>query len=450
MPHFIYHFAYPEKHSTVMESLLQYVWKHKLFPLEQLKTTDGLDVEVIDAGLQNHDAGPDFFNAKIKIGGTMWIGNVEIHGRSSAWCAHGHERDKAYDNVVLHVAADVDTDVFTSAGRRVPQIRLRVPDKVAANYEALLSADRYPPCYGVLPRLDRLTVHAWLNRLLAERLERKTGDIRHRVELCGGSWESALFVTMARAYGFGVNGDAFERWAMSVPLQSVGRHRDDLFQIEAVFMGQAGLLDPSALSPRHREAAVGDGYFDRLRGEYQYLAHKFGLRPIEAGAWRFMRMRPQNFPYIRLSQLASLYHSRRADMSRLAECTTADQMRDLLATGVTPYWETHYTFGSVSRRSSKRLSAASLDLLIVNTAVPMLFAYGRYRGDEAMCGRAFDIMSQLKAEDNNVTRLWAECGVKAANAGDSQALMQLKREYCDRKDCLRCRIGYEYLRRAGV
>ena len=236
---------------------------------------------------------------------------------------------------------------------------------------------------------------------------------------------------------------------MSVPLQSVGRHRDDLFQIEAVFMGQAGLLDPSALSPRHREAAVGDGYFDRLRGEYQYLAHKFGLRPIEAGAWRFMRMRPQNFPYIRLSQLASLYHSRRADMSRLAECTTADQMRDLLATGVTPYWETHYTFGSVSRRLSKRLSAASLDLLIVNTAVPMLFAYGRYLGDEAMCGRAFDIMSQLKAEDNNVTRLWAECGVKAANAGDSQALMQLKREYCDRKDCLRCRIGYEYLRRAG-
>ena len=160
-------------------------------------------------------------------------------------------------------------------------------------------------------------------------------------------------------------------------------------------------------------------------------------------------MRPQNFPYIRLSQLASLYHSRRADMSRLAECTTADQMRDLLATGVTPYWETHYTFGCVSRRSSKRLSAASLDLLIVNTAVPMLFAYGRYRGDEAMCGRAFDIISQLKAEDNNVTRLWAECGVKAANAGDSQALMQLKREYCDRKDCLRCRIGYEYLRRAG-
>lgn len=429
-----------------MESLLQYVWKHKMFPLRQLITTDGLSVEVIDTGLQNSNAGPDFFNAKVKIDGTVWIGNVEIHERSSFWHIHGHDSDKAYDNVVLHVASDIDAEVFTSEGRRVPQLCLEVPAGVAANHEALLSADRYPPCYAVLPALDRITVHSWMSRLLTERLEQKTRAIERRVELCSGSWESALFVTMARNYGFGVNGDAFERWAMSLPLLSIARHRDDLFQIEALFIGQAGLLDPSTISPDHRADAQSEGYFERLRNEYQYLAHKFGLSPVDAGAWRFLRMRPQNFPYVRLSQLASLYHSRRADLSRLAECTTADQMRSLLYTEATPYWTTHYTFGSVSRRSRKGLSPASLDLLVINTAVPMLFAYGRHRGDEALCDRAFDIIGQLKAENNHVVRMWSECGVKADNAGDSQALLQLKREYCDRKDCLRCRIGYEYLR----
>ena len=430
-----------------MEALLQYAWKHKMFPLKPLVTTDGLAVEVIDAGLQNRDAGPDFFNAKVKIGGTVWIGNVEIHDRSSCWRVHGHDRDRAYDNVVLHVAGVVDADVVTSEGRRVPQMVLEVPRDVAANYEALLREDRYPPCRAVIPGLDRLTVHGWMSRLVAERLERKTAGIEARVELCGGSWEQALFVTMARTYGFGVNGDAFERWASGGWLHAAAHHRDDLFQVEALFLGQAGLLDPSAMTESRREAALGDGYFDRLRREYEYLAHKFGLTPMDGGAWKFLRMRPQNFPYIRLSQLAGLYHSRRADLSRLAECATAADMRRLLAAEATPYWQEHYVFGPPVRRSRKALSPSSLDVVIINTALPVLFAYGRHRHDEAMCGRALDMMSQLKAEDNNITRLWAECGLKADNAADSQALIQLKREYCDKRDCLKCRIGYEYLRK---
>lgn len=429
-----------------MEALLQYAWKHKMFPLKPLVTTDGRAVEVIDTGLQNTDAGPDFFNAKVKIGGTMWIGNVEIHERSSAWTAHGHDRDKAYDNVVLHVATVVDADVTTSEGRRVAQLQMDVPEEVKRNYAALLSEDRYPPCYAVIPRLDRLTVHSWMSRLLTERLEQKTADIVRRVDACGGSWESALFVTMARNYGFGVNGDAFERWAMNIPLQSAAHHRDDEFQIEALFLGQAGLLSADAVPERYRDGAMNDDYFVRLGKEYAYLAHKFGLKPMDAGAWKFLRMRPQNFPHIRISQLARLYCSRRADLSRLAECTSAEGMRALLATSVTPYWETHYTFGSTTCRSQKHLSTASLNLIIINTAVPMLFAYGRHRMDDAMCDRAFNIITQLKAENNHIVRLWQQCGLTADNAGDSQALIQLKRMYCDRKDCLRCRFGYEYLR----
>lgn len=429
-----------------MEALLQYAWKHRMLPLGTLTTTDGLAVEVIDTGLQNTDAGPDFFNAKVKIDGTVWVGNVEIHEKSSYWKAHGHDRDAAYDNVVLHVATVVDADVVTSEGRRVAQVRMDVPPEVARNYEALLSEDRYPPCYAIIPSLDRLTVHSWMSRLLAERLERKTADIVRRVEACGGSWESALFVTMARNYGFGVNGDAFERWAMNIPLQSAAHHRDDEFQIEALFLGQAGLLDAGAVPERYRDEALKDDYFVRLGKEYAYLAHKFGLKPMDAGAWRFLRMRPQNFPHIRISQLARLYCSRRADLSRLVECATAGQTKELLATSVTPYWETHYTFGSTACRSAKRLSAASLNLIVINTAVPVIFAYGRHRRDEALCNRALDIMTQLKTENNHIVRLWQQCGLTADNAGDSQALIQLKTVYCDRKDCLRCRIGYEYLK----
>lgn len=430
-----------------MEALLQYAWKHKMFPLKSLKTTDGQAVEVIDTGLQNTDAGPDFFNAKVKIGGTEWVGNVEIHDKSSSWRAHGHDRDKRYDNVVLHVAEIIDCDVVTSEGRRVAQVQMAVPQAVADGYAALLHEDRYPPCRAVIPKLGRLTIHSWMSRLLAERLEEKTESIVRRVEQCGGSWEQALFVTMARTFGFGVNGDAFERWAGGGWLQAAAHHRDDLFQLEALFIGQAGLLDPEAMPQRRREAAMGDGYFGRLRGEYSYLAHKFGLKAMDGSAWKFLRTRPQNFPYIRLSQLAALYHSRRSDLSRLAECATAEQMRDMLRTGATPYWQEHYTFGEPGRRSRKALSPSSLDVIIINTVLPVLFAYGRHRGDEALCGRSMDMMSQLKAENNHIVRLWAECGLQAESAADSQAIIQLKRAYCDKKDCLRCRVGYEFLRK---
>lgn len=280
-----------------MEKLLHYVWKHKMFPVRPLLTTTGESVEVIDAGLPNANAGPDFFNAKVRIGGTMWVGNIEIHDKASDWYAHGHDKDKAYDNVVLHVAAETGPDIITSDGRKVAQIRLDVPQEVSRNYDELITTDHYPPCYAIIPQLSRLTVHSWMSRLQAERLEQKTDAIRLRADRCGGSWESALFVTMARNYGFGVNGDAFEAWAMSVPLQSVAHHRDDLFQIEAIFMGQAGLLEYDTIPEPYRNDAMKEGYFDRLRKEYQYMAHKFGLTPIDAGMWKFLRMRPQNFPH---------------------------------------------------------------------------------------------------------------------------------------------------------
>ena len=419
-----------------------------MWPLRPLETTDGRAVEVIDPGLYNRrNAGPDFFNAKVRIGETLWVGNIEIHQKSSDWYLHGHDRDPRYDNVVLHVVGQADTEVLSSEGHYLPQMVLEVPPSVSEHYEELLTTDQYPPCYRIIPSLTRLTVHSWMAALQTERLEQKTEAIRHRAEQCNGSWEDAYFVTLARNYGFGINGDAFEQWALNVPLSAVGKHRDDLFQIEAIFMGQAGLLDEQSIPHRYLADAHREGYFDKLSSEYCYLAHKFSMKPMDFAVWRFLRLRPQNFPHIRISQLANLYYERRAGLSALLECETVEQLRTLLQTHVTPYWETHYTFGSESPKSTKKLSASSADLLLINTAIPVLFAVGRHRQKEEYCDRAFDFLEQLKAEQNHIIRMWRECGLDVQSAGDSQALIQLKKEYCDRKDCLRCRFGYEYLKR---
>jgi hypothetical protein len=430
-----------------MEQLLHYCWKHRFWPAHPLETTDGRPLEIIDPGLHNRNSGPDFFNAKVKIGGTLWVGNIEIHDRSSHWYQHGHDHDANYDNVVLHVVGEADCDVQTSKGDYLPQLCLTVPPSVQENYEELLKTDTYPPCYRIIPNLAPLTVHAWMAALQTERLEQKTVAIEQRVRQAEGSWEAAYFITLARNYGFGINGDAFEEWGRHILLTAVGKHRDDLFQIEAIFMGQAGLLELEAVPERYQQEALNEGYFAKLRNEYQYLAHKFSLQPMDYHRWRFLRLRPQNFPHIRISQLANLYYQRKAGLSQLVECQDMLGLADCLKTQVTPYWETHYTFGSESVRNTKHLSPFSINLLIINTCVPLLFAYGRHTGREELCDRAFDFLEQLKAENNHIIRMWQECGLQVKTAGDSQALIQLKKEYCDKRDCLRCRIGYEYLKR---
>lgn len=429
-----------------MEKLIHYVWKHKMFPLRELYTTDGELVEVIDTGLSNRNAGPDFFNAKVKIGNTLWVGNVEIHEKASDWFAHGHQHDSVYNNVILHVCGIIDTKAINSLGEELRQMQLEVPNSIVEHYHELISVDHYPPCYKIIPNLSKLIIHSWMSALQTERLEQKTETIQKRVEQCNGSWETAFFITLARNYGFGINGDAFEKWAQNIPLSNVGHHRDNLFQIESIFMGQAGLLELESIPKRYQQEALNEGYFSKIRNEYLYLAHKFSMKPVDFKSWKFLRLRPQNFPHIRISQLANLYYSKKAGLSQLMECKTIKEVETALSTHVTPYWETHYIFGSTSEKNTKQLSQHSLNLLIINTIVPMLFAYGRYKMNEKLCDRAFDFLEELRAENNYIVRIWEECGLEVENAGDSQALIQLKLEYCDKKDCLRCRMGYEYLK----
>lgn len=409
-----------------MEKLTQYVWKHKLFPLKELKTTDGMAIEVIDSGQQNFNAGADFYNAKVKIDGTLWVGNIEIHEKSSDWYLHGHDKDKAYNNVILHVAEIVNSDVKTESGEYLPQLELPIPQKIADNYNELLNADRYPPCYRIIPRLSKLMIHSWMNSLQTERLEEKTQRIFAIADRCNGDWEKAYFCTLARNYGFGINGDAFEAWALNLPLGSVAHHCDNLFQIEAIFLGQAGLLDEF-----NAKYKIAQEEFDKMKKEYAYLKHKFSLEPIDKCLWKYLRLRPNNFPNMKILQLANLYFHRKANLSVMLECKSVQDVRNLYRT---------------NHSVIIQLTNSSVDLLIINTIVPMLFAYGKHMGEEEYCNRAFDFFDKLKAENNHMIRMWAECGLDVQSAGDSQALIQLKKEYCDKHECLRCRIGYEYLK----
>ena len=421
-----------------MEQLLHYVWKHKIFPLKELKTTTGQQVEVIDTGLANTDAGPDFFNAKLKLDGVLWIGNIEIHERSSDWFKHGHHADAGYNSVILHIASEIDTEISRSNGERIPQIQLICPEAVRTNYKELLETDSYPPCYRIIPSLPPFTAHSWMTALQMERFEQKATLLNERLKRCQGNWEDAFFITLARNFGFGLNGDAFETWAHRLPFRAVDKHRNDLFQIEAIFFGQAGILEDSD----------GDGYYLRLKKEYTYLQHKFGLIPMDASLWRFLRLRPANFPHIRIAQLACLYHRAYGLLSRIMETETLQGVRDILKGGTSEYLLTHYTFGGSSPSRPKTLSNTSLDLLIINTVVTFLYAYGLHKGNRVLCARAGSFLEELKAENNYITRMWEQCGMKASNAADSQALIQLKKEYCDKKKCLYCRIGYEYLKRS--
>ena len=421
-----------------MEQLLHYVWKHKIFSLKELKTTTGQQVEVIDTGLANTDAGPGFFNAKLKLDGVLWIGNIEIHERSSDWFKHGHHADTGYNSVILHIASEIDTEISRSNGERIPQIQLICPEAVRTNYKELLETDSYPPCYRIIPSLPPFTAHSWMTALQMERFEQKATLLNERLKRCQGNWEDAFFITLARNFGFGLNGDAFETWAHRLPFRAVDKHRNDLFQIEAIFFGQAGILEDSD----------GDGYYLRLKKEYTYLQHKFGLIPMDASLWRFLRLRPANFPHIRIAQLACLYHRAYGLLSRIMETETLQGVRDILKGGTSEYWLTHYTFGGSSPSRPKALSNTSLDLLIINTVVTFLYAYGLHKGNPVLCARAGSFLEELKAENNYITRMWEQYGMKASNAADSQALIQLKKEYCDKKKCLYCRIGYEYLKRS--
>jgi len=420
-----------------MEQLLQYVWKYRLYTTTSLYTMEGLPVEIIDSGIPNTDAGPDFFNAKIKIGDTLWAGSVELHLSSSDWYAHDHHIDKAYDSVVLHVVEKANRDIFRTDGSFIPQLVLPVPPKIRENIEWLLHRDKNISCLSEIGGIDSFFLKSWMDQLLNERLERKTEDIFHLLKAYQEDWNEVFYITLTRTLGFGVNNDAFEWLARNLPFKYLLKHRENRLQLEALLIGQAGLL----------EEELEDEYYRSLRKEYRFLKHKFGLESNRNYFFRNLRIRPENFPVVKLAQLAAILSQHDTLFSQILHAVEPDEIKTYFRIPPSPYWLTHYHFRATSPEKIKLLGEDSIRIILINTVVPVLFAYGSYTHQPSYCDRALSLLETLPPEKNHIVTLFSKAGMVPHSAGDSQGLIQLKREYCEKKKCLYCSIGFRLLKR---
>lgn len=421
-----------------MEQLLHYIWKYRLYRPSGLTTTQGDTLEIIDPGLENTDAGPDFFNAKIRINGTVWAGSVEIHQKASDWLAHGHSADKAYGNVILHVVETDDGTVFRQNGEAIPQLVLPIPEQVIDNMEWLLTRDSPVACLERLPAIDPVFRLQWMDALLAERLERKTDDILHWLDLYQKDWNEVFYILLCRNFGFGVNSDAFERLARSLPLKCILKQRPSASQVEALFLGQAGLLNDSNGNRHH--------YYRLLQQEYSFLRKKYGLEPLEPHIFRNLRLRPDATPHIKLVELAAIWIRHDTLFSSVLSARTPRELKDFFRVPASAFWDTHYNFLRPSPHRKKQLGENALNMLLINTVVPLMFAYGLYHQMDEHKARALRLLASIPPEQNSIISLFSQVGMKPRNAGDTQALIQLKRNYCEQKKCLYCRLGFQLLK----
>lgn len=424
-----------------MEKLMQYVWKHRLWRSEDMVTNTGKKVRVVDPGLLNTDAGPDFFNAKIEIDGHMWVGNVEMHYRATDWKRHRHDSDKAYDSVILHVVAKDDAPVRRTNGELIPQLVLEVSPQFNADYASLVGATIEVPCATKIKQVPHLAIVEWVESLAFERLHGKVERIHQLLDSFNGSWEDVCYVTLARNFGFGINNDAFERLARRTPLRLLGKHSDSVLQIEALLFGQAGMLD--AQKPGM------DSYYNQLCTEYAFLSNKFQLTPMEKESWKLFRIRPQNFPYRRIAMLAQFIEGGFRMMNRILETEGEKEMRALFEMELSGYWTKHYTFGKPNERATATLSRSSIDIILINTVAPLLYAYGELTGNYEMTDKAIKLLEDLRAESNSIVSHFVAYGIDCPDALTSQALVQLKREYCDARKCIYCKIGHHLLSKAA-
>lgn len=419
------------------EEFLHYVWKYRLID-QHLVSTSGDQLVVIQPGSHNFDSGPDFFTAKIKINDTVWAGNVEIHVYSSDWYLHNHQYDQAYDNIILHIVYEDDKPVLRQNGKPVPTLELKGHFKQSLydRYTYFMTNKNWIPCEKLIQGVDRFVMNNWIDRLMIEKLENKASEITSHFLNNGSDWEQTFYEFLSRNFGFKVNGAPFQLLAKSLPLKILAKHKDDKFQVEALLFGQAGLL--------HTRFA--DDYPKKLKKEYVFLRKKYDLKPIDQHLWRFMRLRPSNFPTIRISQFADLIYSSSHLFSTIIEKKNLKDMIELFNISVSAYWNSHYVFDKLSSNRKKAMSVKTIHLLIINTIVPILFVYGKYRNDQSMIDRALKFLDQLPAEQNAIISKWEELELSVRSSFQSQALILLKNSYCKNKRCLNCGIGNEILK----
>jgi len=409
------------------EEFLYYLWENRLID-KDLKTAEGEALEVVATGYRNTDSGPDFLEAKIQIGDKLWAGHVEIHVKSSDWNRHGHQNDKAYKNVILHVVYENDALV-----NDIPTLELKghFNESLFSQYQKLISSKNWIPCEKSIANVPVFTRLSWLDRMAVERLESKSETVTKILEANQFDWEDALYKLLMRYFGLKVNNEAFEYLANILPFKTLLKHADNLVQVEAMLMGCAGFLEDDFT----------EEYPLLLKREFSVMRAKFNLLAMPAERWRYMRMRPSNFPTIRLSQLAQLIHKNGGLFSKIKAAKSTAEVKALFDVATSEYWETHWRFGVPTASKPKHLGDATADVLIINAVTPLLFCYGRLHKDESLCDTAMQFLEDTEAEDNAIIRHYAQCGVKAENAMQTQALLHLYNMCCKRKRCLECRIG---------
>jgi len=415
------------------EEFLHFLWNNRLCSQSGVTTSGGEAFEIIHPGIPNNNAGPDFFNAKIKTGGTLWAGNVEIHIREKDWITHGHDTDPAYNNVILHVVQEKGGTTINSKGENIPVWEMEYDDKLLYNYNSLLGKSAFVACEGHFSKISHFEMEQWLERLLVEKIESKFGDIEQYLAYVNGDWNEVFYILLARSLGFGVNGEPFEMLARSLPLKTLLKHSDNILQLEALLLGQAGLLGAGGST---------DEYTKKLSKEYSFLAHKYGLKSLDPGLWRFMRLRPANFPTIRIAQLAMLLNKHHGSFDSIILSPGLKKMEKMLMTGVSAYWQDHYRPGKKSKKKSEKvLGLNSSRLIIANSIVPYIYVFAKKKGNPELQDKALDLLSQLPPEKNSIVNKWGRIMFKAKDEAQAQALIFLKNNYCNHKKCLSCHIG---------
>jgi hypothetical protein len=419
------------------EDFLHYLWKFKKFDSLNLKTTDLEEITIGNVGQYLELSGPDFFNALITIGNQKWAGNVEIHVKSSDWYLHHHEKDAAYENVILHVVWEHDSEIYRSNNTKIPVLELeKYVDLVTiANYKKLVAGKSWIYCENQLKEISNFTFDNWLERLFFERLERKSKPIFELLEQTNNDWEAVLFFLLSKNFGLNTNGEIFLQIAQSISFSVIRKESFEVENLEALFFGRAGLLD----------SEKEDNYFKDLKFRYFYLLHKYKLEEKIIAPVQFFKHRPENFPTIRLSQLANLYHCKQNLFSEVVTLTSVEAIYKLFQVTTALYWETHYQFDKVSPRKKKALARSFIDLIVLNTIIPLQFAYAKSMGKEDP-EVLITILNDVKSEKNSVIEKFSLFGFKSKNAFESQSLLQLKKEYCNKGRCLECVIGVELLR----
>lgn len=418
------------------EKFLQFLWKHSFYNRRRLVTSDGQKIKVLSPGLQNSDSGPDFFNSKIQIGDTLWAGNVEVHVKASDWSRHNHQVDKAYDNVILHVVYINDGIARRTNGEIVPALCIGFQKSLLKKYEELLNNKQWVPCEKDLEEVGGFTISEWLASLMSERLERKTNEIRQVFNRNINSLEETLYHLLAKNFGQHLNAEPFTLLATSLPLKIILKQKNSLLSTEALLFGQAGMLE---------EINEADRYYTQLKKEFHFLKSKYKLKPVGSHLWKFLRLRPANFPTIRISQLAVLLFNNQGLFSKIISLNNSRDFEKLFDVSASEYWDTHYIFGKNSKKSRKKFGRASTHLMLINVVAPMMFFYGKEKGNEIYMQLAVELLETLKRENNSIINKWVKTGINPMNACDTQALLELKQEYCDKKNCLDCRIGMKIL-----